>query len=453
MKFTGKTALVAGLARSGVAAAKLLDRLGARVIVNDIKKEEELQELVAELKSSIDCEFVLGAQPDEAAERADFIVLSPGVPTDLPFIIKAREDGKEVIGEIELAYRLCRAPIAAITGTNGKTTTTTLVGEVFKAAGLRTHVLGNIGVPFTGSVLDILPTDVVSAEISSYQLETIDTFKPKVAVILNITEDHLNRHKTMERYIEAKLAISKNQDENDYLVVNADDKILSGLKIETRARIFRFSRKQALPEGAWVEDNEIIVDIGKGRTRICAADEVAIPGTHNLENALAAALAASLMGVGAEAVSLALRIFPGVEHRIEKVRTINGVTFYNDSKGTNPDAAIKAIEAMKGPTVLIAGGYDKHNTFDEFIQAFSDKVKAMVVLGETADKITKTAEQMGFTEVHRVQSIEEAVLTAFKLSSPGYNVLLSPACASWDMFKDFEERGRVFKEAVKALRG
>lgn len=453
MKFTGKTALVAGLARSGVAAAKLLDRLGARVIVNDIKKEEELQELVAELKSSIDCEFVLGAQPDEAAERADFIVLSPGVPTDLPFIIKAREDGKEVIGEIELAYRLCRAPIAAITGTNGKTTTTTLVGEIFKAAGLRTHVLGNIGVPFTGSVLDILPTDVVSAEISSYQLETIDTFKPKVAVILNITEDHLNRHKTMERYIEAKLAISKNQDENDYLVVNADDKILSGLKIETRARIFRFSRKQALPEGAWVEDNEIIVDIGKGRTRICAADEVAIPGTHNLENALAAALAASLMGVGAEAVSLALRIFPGVEHRIEKVRTINGVTFYNDSKGTNPDAAIKAIEAMKGPTVLIAGGYDKHNTFDEFIQAFSDKVKAMVVLGETADKITKTAEQMGFTEVHRVQSIEEAVLTAFKLSSPGYNVLLSPACASWDMFKDFEERGRVFKEAVKALRG
>ncbi|HOB20319.1 MAG TPA: UDP-N-acetylmuramoyl-L-alanine--D-glutamate ligase [Candidatus Atribacteria bacterium] len=453
MKFTGKTALVAGLARSGVSAAKLLYRLGARVIVNDIKKEAELEDLVTDLKSSIDCEFVLGIQPDEAAEQADLIVLSPGVPTDLPYIIKARKSGKEVIGEIELAYRLCKAPIAAITGTNGKTTTTALVGEIFKAAGLRTHVLGNIGVPFTGSVMDILPTDAVSAEISSYQLETIDTFKPKVAVILNITEDHLNRHKTMEKYIEAKLSITRNQDEDDSLVINADDKILSEISLDTKARIFRFSRKQVLSAGAWVEDNEIIVDIGKGRVKICEADEVAIPGAHNLENALAAALAASLMGVRPEAVSTALRTFPGVEHRIEKVDTIDGVTFYNDSKGTNPDAAIKAIEAMKGPTVLIAGGYDKHNTFDEFIQAFGDKVRAMVVLGETAEKIATTAKQMGFTEVYRVKSIEEAVNTAFKLSSPGYNVLLSPACASWDMFRDFEERGRVFKEAVKALRG
>ncbi|HZK33908.1 MAG TPA: UDP-N-acetylmuramoyl-L-alanine--D-glutamate ligase [Bacillota bacterium] len=450
--YRGKTALIVGLARSGISAAKLLYRLGATIIISDIKEEDDLAGETKELRESIECDFLLGSQPDEAVAGADLIVISPGIPTDNDFVKKARQAGKKVISEIELAYTLCKAPIVAITGTNGKTTTTSLAGAIFQASDIKTHVVGNIGVPFTDKVLDTLATDIAVVEVSSFQLETIYDFKPKISVILNITEDHLNRHKTMENYTDIKLRIYSNQSQEDYIVLNADDIILSGLGLENKDQVYWFSRKKVLEKGAWVEDNDIYMDIGAGEKRVCAVDEVAMPGSHNLENALAAVLIGGLMGAKTTLIGPVLKSFPGVEHRIERVDTIRGISFYNDSKATNPSASIKAIQAMAGPTLLIAGGLDKQNEFEELIQAFGDKVKALIVLGETADKLAAVAYENDFTNIHKTNSIEEAVNIAFKLSSPGYSVLLSPACASWDMFKDYEERGRAFKEAVKALR-
>ena len=446
-----KTILVVGLARSGVSATKWLDRLGAKVIACDRKKEEEISEAVEELRRETGCSFCFGRNPDDLVGQADGIVLSPGIPVDSPFVKKASELGIKVISEVELAYRYCKAPIVAITGTNGKTTTTTLVGEILKASGRNTYVVGNIGVPFTDVAGKATADDVVVAEISSFQLETIDRFQPTVSVMLNITEDHMNRHKTMENYIAVKSRIFKNQDSKGYVVLNGDDKILSRLQPDTKAQVLYFSRKRILSRGAWVENNRIVMDLGKGPEKICHTDDIFIPGAHNLENALAGVLAAGIMGAEPAVIAGVLKEFPGVEHRIEKVATIKGITFFNDSKGTNPDSSIKAIEAMTGPTVLIAGGMDKKSSFSGFVDAFGEKIKALVLLGETTEIIAKTAEEKGFQNIYRVNSIQEAVERSLTLSAPGYNVLLSPACASWDMFRDYEERGRIFKEAVRTL--
>lgn len=450
--YKGKTALVVGLARSGVSAAKLLYSLGARLIVSDIKKQEEIPATIRDLKDSIECEFILGRQPDEAVERADFLVISPGIPLETNFVRKARQAGKKVMSEVELAYTLCKAPIIGITGTNGKTTTTSLVGSIFHNAGKNTFVVGNIGLPFTDRVLEMKAEDIAVVELSSFQLESIYDFRPRLSVILNITEDHLNRHKTMENYALIKQRIYKNQTKDDYIVLNADDEILSSLKLEGPGQVYYFSRKRILDQGTWVENDQIYTRIGRDKERICSVDQIGIPGSHNLENALASITVAGLMGIGAELIASSLKDFPGVEHRIERVASLDGVTFYNDSKATNPDAAIKAIEAMDGPTVLIAGGLDKENDFSDLIKAFNDKVVALVVLGQTAGLIANTAYKHGFTNIHRTSSIQEAARVAYDLALPGYNVLLSPACASWDMFSDYEERGRVFKQAVKGLR-
>jgi UDP-N-acetylmuramoylalanine--D-glutamate ligase len=452
MDLKGKSVLVVGLARSGISAAKLLDRLGARVIVSDRKNEAEIPNIVKELKQSTGCSFFLGNDPDELIDRVDLIVISPGVPVDSPFVIKAKEKGKEVISEVELAYRFCKAPIIAITGTNGKTTTTALTGEILKAFGKTTHVVGNIGIPFTAMVPEIREDDTVVAEISSFQLETIVDFKPVISMILNITEDHLNRHKTMENYIAAKARVFENQDSSGYLILNGDDEILNRLELDTHAQVLYFSRKRILTKGAWVENGAIVMNLGDGPVQICSTEEIFIPGAHNLENSLAAVLAAGILGVTPGIIAGVLKEFAGVEHRIEKVAVIDGVTFFNDSKGTNPDSSIKAIEAMTGPTVLIAGGMDKKSSFETFVDAFGDKIKALVLLGETADIIAQTAKDKGFTNIYYTKTIQEATEKSFELSSPGYNVLLSPACASWDMFRDYEERGKVFKEAVRALR-
>ncbi|HHU78431.1 MAG: UDP-N-acetylmuramoyl-L-alanine--D-glutamate ligase [Caldicoprobacterales bacterium] len=451
MELSGKTVLVMGLARSGISAARLLYRKGARVIVHDSKNETDLSAATEELKKSIECEFHLGQDPGILLNRADMIVLSPGVPADLPFLIRASESGIEVISEVELAYRYCKAPIIAVTGTNGKTTTTALIGEILKAAGKVTHVVGNIGLPFSEKVDEIEPGDMVAAEISSFQLETTAVFRPEIALILNISPDHLDRHKTMENYIAAKYRVFGNQVRGDILILNGDDPILSRIDPPGGVHTFYFSRSRALSEGVWVEDGYIRMNLGGGIKTVCRADQLGIPGTHNLENALAAAAAAGLAGAAPEIIADTLRTFPGVEHRIEKVAVIKGITFYNDSKGTNPDSSIKAIEAMPGATVLIAGGMDKKGGFSEFTAAFGSKVKALVLLGETADKIAETARKQGFTNIHMTKSIPEAVEKAYALSSQGYSVLLSPACASWDMFRDYEERGNVFKEAVRAL--
>jgi UDP-N-acetylmuramoylalanine--D-glutamate ligase len=451
MNYSDKTVLVVGLARSGRAAAKVLRSRGARVLVNDIKTEDQIEEEVRELKP-LGVEFYLGVNPDYLVEQADLIVISPAISIYASFVQKAISLGKEVISEVELAYRLCKAPIVAITGTNGKTTTTSLVGEIFKEAGRTTHVVGNIGIPFIGKVDEICEKDIVVAEISSFQLEGISQFHPKVCAILNITEDHLNRHKTMENYINTKARIFENSTNEDWVVLNGDDDETVKMRDRTKAHVLFFSRKRILELGAWMEDGHVIVNVGEGKEKVCSVDDIFIPGSHNLENALAATLMTRIMGVPSQSIASTLKSFRGVEHRIEFVDTIDGITFYNDSKGTNPDASIKAIQAMKAPTVLIAGGYDKGSDFSPLIDVFGSTISHMVVLGETAEKIIKTAQEKGFMNVYRVKSLEEGVIKAFSLALPGGNVLLSPACASWDMFKDFEERGRVFKEAVKALK-
>jgi UDP-N-acetylmuramoylalanine--D-glutamate ligase len=452
MDLLGKSALVVGLARSGAAAAKELSRLGARVIVNDIKSEECFQELIKELNESADISFRLGEKPDGLVDKADLVVISPSVPIDSPFISSARSMGKEVISEVELAFRLCPAPVAAITGTNGKTTTTALTGEILRISGKRTHVVGNIGIPFISCVSQMQPDDMVVAEISSFQLEATNSFRPMVSAVLNITEDHLNRHKTMDNYINMKARIFENASGDDKVILNADNPLTVALASRARADVLFFSRKKILGRGAWVENGQVMVSMDGNVRSVCPVDSILIPGPPNLENALAACLIAASLGVDPSVMARALTSFTGVEHRIEKVAVIDGVTYFNDSKGTNPDASIKAIEAMKGPTVLIAGGMDKKSDFYGFVEAFGDTVTHLVVLGETAEKIARTAKEKGFTEIHRTNTLQEAVETASRLASPGGNVLLSPACASWDMFKDYEERGKIFKETVKGLR-
>ena len=452
MEIKDKTVLVAGMARSGLSAAKLLYRLGARVIVYDKKKHDEVSDLVEELESAIHCEFCLGEEPDKLLGQIDLIVLSPGIPTDVPFLVKAKSIGIKVISEVELAYQYCKAPILAITGTNGKTTTTTLLGEIIKASGITTHVVGNIGVPFTAKVEEIKSSDIAVVEISSFQLQTVEEFRPWISLMLNLTPDHLDRHKTMEDYLATKARIFENQIEGDFLILNGEDPLVKELKPDNGSKVFFFSSLRTLEEGAWVENGQIMINIGKGALTICPVERVAIPGSHNLENALAAALAAALAGVESKLIAKVLKEFPGVEHRIEKVDTIDGVVYYNDSKGTNPESSIKAIEAMKGSIILIAGGFDKKASYANLIDAFGGKVKELVLLGETAETIAAAAKEKGFNNIHMTKTIEEAVEKSCALSYPGWNVLLSPACASWDMFKDFEERGRVFKEAVKALR-
>ncbi len=451
LDFSGKTVLIVGLARSGVAAAQVLVKSGAQVLANDIKDETQLDEKI-KLLSAVGAKLYLNMPPDRLVSQADFIVISPGVPIDSPFVEIARKSGKEVISEVELAYRLCKAPIIAITGTNGKTTTTALTGEILRFSGFTTHVVGNIGIPFVSKVHEIMAQDIVVAEISSFQLEAIRFFRPFASAVLNITEDHLNRHKTFENYIAAKARIFENASNSDYVVLNADDDRVSELSRRINSKVLFFSRKKELNRGAWLEKGIITVNLDDGKVPICHIDELLIPGEHNIENALAAVLLCSIAKAPYNDIVRALKRFRGVEHRIELVECIRGIAFYNDSKGTNPDASIKAIKAMKGQTVLIAGGMDKGSSFDELVNAFGSIVTHLVVLGETAEKIAKTAKKAGFERVSRVNTLEEAVLCASKAVSPEGNVLLSPACASWDMFIDYEHRGRVFKDSVRKLR-
>ena len=450
--YENHTVLIVGVARSGVAAAKFLSQMGAYVILNDKKSHAELKDILVELRNE-NITYALGQDGEDFIEKVDLIVLSPGVPTDLPFIKRAKDIGKTVIGEFELASKFCRAPVAAITGTNGKTTTTTLVGEIFKAANRNPHVVGNIGIPFISTVSSIREKDVVVAEVSSFQLESIDSFHPYVSAILNFTPDHLNRHYTFENYIAAKANIFKNQHSEDYCILNYDDNECVKLAKEVNAKVVWFSRLNQLEEGVFVKNNKIFIKISDVEQEVCHINEIGIIGKHNLENALAATAIAFHMGVSVVTISNVLKDFRGVEHRIEFVDLINDVSYYNDSKGTNPDASIKAIEAMKSPTILIAGGMDKGSDFTEFIKSFGEKIKLLLVLGETADQIMNLATQQHFDKVLKVDTVEEAVQIAYRYAESGDAVLLSPACASWDMFESYEERGKVFKDAVKALRG
>ncbi|WP_202931052.1 UDP-N-acetylmuramoyl-L-alanine--D-glutamate ligase [Aminipila terrae] len=393
-----------------------------------------------------------GEEPS-CIDEIDMMVLSPGVPTELGFVRKAVEKGVEVIGELEIAYRVGNGNYVAITGTNGKTTTTTLVGEIFKNSKRKTYVVGNIGVAVISMAISAELDSWLITETSSFQLETIKYFKPKISAILNLTPDHLNRHHTMENYAAAKAKVFQNQDEEGYYIANYDDPASFALSKECkRARVVPFSVKQKLSYGAFIADGHIVIinDAGDLIT-LCRADELQIPGTHNLENALAAAAISYFAGIDPAVITETLRNFQGVEHRLEYCGQVDGVKFVNDSKGTNPDASMKAIDAMKNNIILIAGGYDKGSDFTEFIKAFHGRVKHMVLLGKTAPIIKEQAEAVGFTSITMAKNMEECVGSAFKLAVPGDTVLLSPACASWDMYTCFEQRGEHFKNCVHGL--
>ena len=452
MNFEGKKVLVCGMARSGVSAAQCLYELGARVTISDSKAEEKLAEALQPLEG-MDIRRCLGDQAQPAdLESYDLAVTSPGIPMQAPILRAVQAAGVPLIGELELGAQVSRAPLYAVTGTNGKTTTTTLIGEIFRNLGKTTYVVGNIGYPFTACALRCGEGDVAVAEVSSFQLETITTFHPHIAVMCNITEDHLNRHGTMEEYIRVKERIFENMGQGDYAVLNLDDPIVRGMAERISCTPAFFSRRQEVETGAYLEGEEVVFSLNGHKKRVLRADEIRIPGEHNLENALAATALTMLAGVPAPVVRHTLKTFPGVEHRIETVRTVEGVTYINDSKGTNVDASIRAVRAMKAPTVLLAGGYDKHTDFLPLArEILTSKIHTVVVLGDTAEQIERALRAVGFESILHAKTFEEAVLLARSCAREGENVLLSPACASFDMFQDYEERGRVFKEIVSRL--
>ncbi len=456
MDIREKKVLVFGSGLSGESASRLLLSIGADVVLYDGNGKLDADEIRNRITVGKECrvEVVLGGldgeQEDALLKGIALTVMSPGVPTDLPIVEHMRELGIPVWGEIELAYAFGKGDVLAITGTNGKTTTTTLLGEIMKNYKESTFVVGNIGTPYTGIVQETREDSVIVAEVSSFQLETIHEFRPKVSAILNITPDHLNRHHTMEAYIAAKERIAENQTEEDTCVLNYEDDVLRKFAENVKAQVLYFSSQRKLERGVYLEDGNIVCDLGEKYT-ICSTDELQILGTHNYENVMAAAAMASAYGVPVNIIRDTVKTFKGVEHRIEFVAEKNGVAYYNDSKGTNPDAAIRGIRAMNRPTVLIGGGYDKESSYDEWIEAFDGKVTKLVLLGATREKIAETARKHGFHDIVMADTFEEAFDDCVKYARPGDAVLLSPACASWGMFKNYEERGDKFKELVNLL--
>lgn len=452
-RYAGKHVLVVGLARSGIAVARLLVKAGAVVTVNDSKTERELGEAIAPLKT-LPITMHLGCPAAQCLEGMEILVISPGIPVTVPFVAKAREMGIHVTGELEVAYQLSSGEMVAVTGTNGKTTTVSLLGEMFKNAGRTTHVVGNIGYPYSAAGLESTDGDMFVCEVSSFQMETAEDFHPRAAALLNITEDHLNRHGTMQRYTAMKMHMFQNMSEDDVAVFNADDPLLSPLCAQVKARVMLFSRQHEVEEGAYVRDGNICVRYQGAELTVCPQRDLFIPGPHNLENALAAACVAISQGIPPYVIAYTFRTFKGVEHRIEFVRELDGVRYINDSKGTNVDSTIKAIQTMDRPTAIILGGFDKHCDFTPMVKEMlaSDCIREAVLIGVTADQIERTCRDNGYTRLHRAKTLQEAVDTCRALAQTGWNVLLSPACASFDMFSDYESRGRIFKEIVHLLK-
>lgn len=451
MNISDKRVLILGLGISGVSTAKALTKLGASVVVSDLKTENELKDYLCEIED-MNLETFFGTN-NVPLDGIDLIVKSPGIPLTIDTIREANRRGIEVITDLELAYRICPdRNYIAITGTNGKTTTTTLVGELFKGSGINTHVSGNIGVGILWDLVNSQEDDVFVIEASSFQLENTRDFKPKVSVILNITPDHLNWHKTYENYINAKKKVLINQTGEEYTVLNYDDPLLREIGKDIRSNIVWFSVDNKLDRGAYIDKGYIVINDGNRIHEVVKIEEIRILGKHNLENILASVSVGWIMGLDIGGMGNIVRNFKGVEHRIEYVATIDGVKFYNDSKGTNPDASIKAVLAVNPPIILIAGGQDKGSEFDSFIESFGNRVKSLVLLGETKEKIRDTALRHGFTDIHLVSNMKEAVYKSFQLAEAGDNILLSPACASWDMYSSFEVRGYDFKSCVKSLK-
>lgn len=452
MDISNKTFVVVGTGKSGVAAAELLLRHAKKVYLYDGNEALDVAAFRKQHQSLNAVELILGTLPAEIEATLDIAVLSPGVPLDIPVVEQMKAQGIRIWGEIELAYVLGKGKVVAITGTNGKTTTTTLVGQIMARHFAKVQVVGNIGIPYTSVVEDTTEDTVVVAEISSFQLETIQTFAPKAAAILNITPDHLNRHHTMENYIAAKESIVKNQSKEDVCVLNYNDEVLRDFGKTLEQNVIYFSSTEVLEEGLYLDGNEIMWARNGVSEPIISVEELHILGAHNYENAMAAIALCDGMGVPMQTICDGLRTFHAVEHRIEFVCKKNDIAFYNDSKGTNPDAAIKGICAMNRKTVLIGGGYDKESTYDEWIDSFHGKVKKLILIGQTAQKIAACAKAHGFTDYVFADSLEEAITIAYETAEPGEAVLLSPACASWGMFDNYEQRGDIFKEYVRNLK-
>lgn len=450
---TSKKFLVAGAGKSGIGSVNLLLKTGADVSLYDGKEDLEKEALYEKLYEKKEIPLILGNITKEDVSKFDLLVLSPGISVNAPIAQMFRDHEKPVWSEIELAYQASKGRIAAITGTNGKTTTTAMLGKIMSDYLDSVYVVGNIGTPYTSVALDTKEETVTVAEISSFQLETIQDFQPAVSAILNITEDHLNRHHTMEEYIRVKELITGNQTKDQVCVLNYEDEVLRafGESGQVKAKVVYFSSLRELPQGIFLRGKEIVLRAGEKEFVITTTDRLKILGRHNHENTMAAAAMAYYAGVPVENIKKSVENFVAVEHRIEYVTEKNGVVYYNDSKGTNPDAAIKGIQAMDRPTLLIGGGYDKQSSYDEWIEAFDGKVRFLVLIGQTREKIEETAHKCGFMNTILADNLEEAVKICAEKANKGDAVLLSPACASWGQFDNYEQRGRMFKEYVYAL--
>jgi UDP-N-acetylmuramoylalanine--D-glutamate ligase len=457
MELKDKRVLVVGLGKSGVASALFLKAHGARVTVSDTKSGDELRnEIPVLLDHGITVET--GGHGDRTFRGQDLIVVSPGVPVDAPSLAQAKAQGVSVIGEIELAARFLPGPIMAITGSNGKTTTTTLAGEIMTAAGFSALVGGNIGTPAISLAERAQPETVIVLEVSSFQLETIQTFRPKVAVVLNVTPDHLDRHRTFEAYTDAKARIFENQQTSDFTVLNADDSTCVAMATRTRAQVYWFSRQKEVQQGTWVRDGNILfrevagqhssAQSAAGQREVMPVSEIPLKGAHNLENVLAAVCAGVLMGCAPGKIRQAVREFKAVEHRLEFVASIGGVDYYNDSKATNVDATIKALESFPANIHLILGGKDKGSDYTVLNDLLRQRVRRVYTIGAAAAKIES---QIKASEIVHAETIEHALRKAYAAAQSGDVVLLAPACASFDQFKNYEHRGQAFKEIVRAL--
>lgn len=451
MDLKGKRVLVFGSGKSGIGAAELLGQVGACPVLYDGNPDLDKEAVLHKTASIKETDIYAGGLPEEVQKSLDLAVLSPGVPTDLSLVKSFYEQGLPVWGEVELAFRTGKGRVLAITGTNGKTTTTALLGKIMEDAEDSVFVVGNIGTPYTSKALEMTEDSVTVAEISSFQLETIEKFAPCVSAILNITEDHLNRHHTMEEYIRVKELIVKNQKPEDVCVLNYEDPVLREFGKNIVPQTVYFSSERRLEKGIFLEDGQIILKTEDQEISLVKTDDLKLLGKHNFENVMAAAAMAYYAGVSVESIRKSICEFTAVEHRIEYVTEKNGVVYYNDSKGTNPDAAIKGIQAMNRPTWLIGGGYDKGSSYDEWLNSFDGKVRSLVLIGQTKEKIREAAERLGVCSCILCEDLQEAVKICAEKAQPGEAVLLSPACASWGQFDNYEQRGDCFKEYVKNL--
>jgi UDP-N-acetylmuramoylalanine--D-glutamate ligase len=452
LEFKEKKIGILGCQKSGKALARILTREGAEVLISDRKEADALADAMAEL-SPLGVRFETGGHSDAVYRGKDMVVISPGVSVNHPILKEAREAGVPVLGEIEIAYRLCSAPIIAVTGTNGKSTTVSLIHQAIGHSGGTSLLAGNIGMPLVAEVHENRGVQWVVVEVSSFQLETIARFRPRIGVILNITVDHMDRHSTMGDYAGTKARLFSNQGDDDYAVLNADDENIVSMAGGIAARKYYFSRRGPVLRGTYLDDDRILWKSGETAEPVLSLAEIRLRGGHNVENILALVTVAKILAIPDDAIRKTLALFVPLHHRIEYVASIKGVEFYDDSKGTNPGSVIAALESFEKPIVLIAGGKDKDMDFSLLAAVIAKKVKKLVVIGETALKIAEAARSRGLTEIHHAGTFDEALHHAFQSAAPGDVVLLSPACASFDMFTSAENRGDIFKRIVHEMEG